>query len=345
MTFQEILNNFIQGSASSNNGKSTPSFPINGRFIVTIIIIGIVIVLGFTSFYVVDQTEQAVVTRFGEYNRTTGPGLQFKLPIFIEKNYNVATQKIQSKSFGFRTDKAGIVSRRSSIDYSNESAMLTGDLNIVNVEWIIQYRINDPQAWLFNVSDPNKTIRDISISVVNQLVGDYYITDVLGDARTEIEIVAQTEMNRLLNNYKLGIKVEAVKLQNIVPPTGRVQDAFEDVNKAVQDMNKFINEGREEYNKEIPKSRGQAAKMLEQAKGYATERVNEATGDVARFSAVLKEYNRSPQVTRDRIYYETVESILDSNAGSGSTQFLDGKFDNLVPFLPLSNNKTPIGIQ
>lgn len=341
MDFQEILKTFAQRASSDNKGGNN-AFSINGKFIFTIVILGIIIVAGLTSFYMVDQTEQSVVTRFGEYNRTTNPGLHFKLPLFIEKNFNVATQKVQSKSFGFRTDKAGIVSRRSSIDYSTESTMLTGDLNIVSVEWIIQYRINDPRAWLFNVSDPNKTIRDISISVVNQLVGDYYITDILGDARTEIEVAAESEMNRLLNAYQLGVRVDAVKLQNIVPPAGRVQDAFEDVNKAIQDMNKLINEGKEEYNKEIPKSRGKAAQVLEQAKGYATERVNEAEGDVARFSSVVAEYRRNPQITRDRIYYETIESILDSDGETGRTQFLDGRFDNLVPFLPLSNNKSSI---
>lgn len=350
MTAQEFinsLNNAINknGGSNSNGGAHGPGFKLSGKFLRIIIFIILVVVGGTTSFYMVDQTEEAVVTQFGKYNRTTAPGLHFKLPFFIERNFNVPTRKIQSTSFGFRTAKADVVSLRSSGDYSSESTMLTGDLNIVNVEWIIQYRISNPKAYLFNVMDPNKTIRDISISVVNQHVGDYYITDVLGDARTEIETSALANMNQIFDDYELGISVTAVKLQNIVPPVGKVQDAFEDVNKAVQDMNRLINEGREEYNKQIPKSRGQAAQRLEQAQGYATERVNQARGDVARFTAVLQEYRRNPEVTKNRLYYETVESILERKEDNGNTQFIDGQFENLVPFLPLGNTNTQLGPQ
>lgn len=334
-TIEEMLNN---SNSSSNKAKNKKP---NSKIIFTIFIVVLIAITGFTSYFMVDETEKAVVLQFGKFDRTVGAGLHFKLPFGIEKNYNVPTQIIQNQTFGFRTAKADVVSLRSSGDYSNESTMLTGDLNIINVEWIIQYRISNPENWLFNVNNKEKTLRDISISIVNQLVGDYYITDVLGDARTEIEESALVLMNKYFNNYELGINVTAVRLQNIVPPVGSVQDAFEDVNKAVQDMNRLINEGREAYNKEIPKSRGLAEQLLQQAQGYATERTNQALGDVARFKSVLTEYNRNPQITRDRLYYETIESILHKQS-TGQTQFIDGKFDNLIPFLPLANQTNPV---
>lgn len=349
MTIQDILNKLNQmanpGSSQSSNTRSSNTrssntrsrpFKIPSRGVFIIVLLLLIVAAGITSFFIVDATEQAVLLRLGRYNRTLGSGLHFKLPLGIERNYNVPTQIIQNQTFGFRTTKAGVVSQRSLGDFSNESTMLTGDLNIINVEWIIQYRIIDPRAWLFNVNNNHKTIRDISISAVNQLVGDYYITDVLGDSRTAIEETALIRMNNFFKDYQLGITVTAVRLQNIVPPEGRVQDAFEDVNKAVQDMNRLINEGREEYNKEIPKSRGQAEQLIQQAQGYSAERINQAEGDVARFQSVLQEYNRNPTITRTRLYFETVESILNSE-NTGQTQFVDSTFDNLVPLLPLSN--------
>lgn len=316
-----------------------PKFAPKPKLVASVIGIIVLIAVLATSIFIVDETEQSVVLRFGKYNRTVGSGLNFKLPFGLEKRYNVPTQIVQNMTFGFRTQRADVVSTRASGDYSSESTMLTGDLNILNVEWVIQYKISDPQEWLFNVENKEKTISDISRSVINELVGDYYITDVLGGARTEIEEKALANMTEIFNLYKLGINVTAVRLQNIVPPEGSVQDAFEDVNKAVQDMNRLINEGREAYNREIPRARGQAEQILEVAQGYATERVNKARGDVARFNSVLTEYNRNPAVTRERIYYETLEDIY--TASPGTTQFIDRDFKNLGPFLPLKSAAPP----
>jgi membrane protease subunit HflK len=208
--------------------------------------------------------------------------------------------------------------------------MLTGDLNIVDVEWIIQYRITDPVAWLFNVQDQQKTIRDISQSVVNRLVGDRTILDVMGSERPNIEIQAQEDMNNIFDSYGLGINVITVKLQNVVPPKGSVRDAFEDVNKSIQDMNRYINEGREEYNKVIPKARGQADQIVQNAEGYAAERVNRAEGDVARFLAVYEKYRNTEDVTRTRLYIEMIEEVF---AGEQATTDVVDK--NLENFLPL----------
>jgi len=283
-----------------------------------------------TSFIVVDQTERAVITTFGKFTKIAGPGLAFKWPFGIQKAYHVKTEVVQTEQFGFRTEKAGIVTKYSDKDYPEESTMLTGDLNIVSVEWIIQYKITDPKAWLFNCSDKQKTIRDISQSVVNLLVGDRTILGVIGPERTAIQESAVQMMNDKFNEFGLGIKVIQVQLQNIVPPKG-VQDAFEDVNKAIQDMNRLVNEGKESYNSEIPKAQGQAKQAIEVAQGYAAERVNDAKGDVARFNSVYEEYRKAPEVTKQRLYYEMVEDVF---KGEKDVQLIDKRFSN---FLPLKN--------
>ena len=315
-------------------------FTLKPKTIVIIVIVIVVVGIGMSSFFVVDQTEEAVVLLLGKYNRTVQPGLHFKLPFNIEKNYNVATQRVHNMTFGFRVDRPGVNTVRSDVDYPEESIMLTGDLNIIDVEWIIQYRIVDPRAWLFNVQNREKTIRDISQSVINLLVGDRAILEVIGDARPEIENQGRDQINQLLQSYGLGINVTQVRLQNIVPPAGRVQDAFEDVNRAVQDMNRLINEGREQYNTEIPKARGEAERVVQVAKGYASERVNNAQGDVARFNSVLTEYNQDPQTTRTRLYYEMVEDVFKSTK---DTDLIDRNLGNFLPLLNLqsSNGQSP----
>lgn len=306
-----------------------PQFSINPKYVVTVVIIVAVIAMVMSSFFIVDQTEQAVVLRFGKVNRIVGPGLQFKVPLGIEKNFNVPTQRVQKMEFGFRTQQAGITTTTSGRDFPEESIMLTGDLNIVDVEWIIQYRVTQPVDWLFNVEYRNQTIRDISQSVINQLVGDRAILNVIGSARADIEQQGQEKMQALFDQYGLGITVTTVKLQNIVPPVGEVQDAFEDVNKAVQDMNRLINEGKEQYNQQIPKARGQAQQLIQEAQGYGAERVNNAEGDVARFTAVLDRYQVSPDVTRTRLYIETIEELFRNDEG---TDLIDRGLENFIPF-------------
>ncbi len=310
--------------------RGSPS--LTPKVIVIAVVIILVIAALSTSFFVVDQTEQAVVLRFGRYNRTVGPGLQTKLPFGLEKNYNVPTQVVQTMTFGYRSNDITGTSLRNSSSYSAESTMLTGDLNIVDVEWIVQYRINNPQNWLFNVQNRETTIRDISQSVMNALVGDLPILSVMTNLRTQIETEAEQQMQAIFDRYNFGIEVVTVKLQNIVPPEGAVQDAFEDVNKAVQDMNRYINEGKELYNKEIPQAQGEAAQTILQAQGYAAERVNTATGDAARFDSMLESYKESPEITRKRLYIETMTEVLE---GSGdSLTIVDNSLEN---FLPVKN--------
>lgn len=297
------------------------------------VIAGLIIFFGvLSSFYVVDQKEKAVILKLGKYDRTTEAGLHFKLPFGLEQNYNVPTQRILKEEFGFRTVDSGEKTVYAGRNYPDESVMLTGDLNIVDVEWIIQYQISDPQQWLFNVENQNGTIRDISNSVVNELVGDRTIFDVLGSERAMIEMKGQEMMNMYFNRYSLGAKVTTVKLQNIVPPKGQVQDSFEDVNKAIQDRNRLINEGKEYYNKSIPRARGEAQQVIQEAEGYASEKINIAKGDVARFNAVLQEYQKNPSITRMRLYYEMFDEVFKD---STNTELIDKNLKNFIPFKSL----------
>lgn len=306
------------------------------KTILTIVVIAILFLVGFSSFYMVDQKEEAVILTLGKFSGITGPGLHFKLPFGIQKNYNVPTQRILKEEFGFRTERPGVTTTYSRGDYSHESIMLTGDLNIVDVQWIIQYKITNARHWLFNVENQRKTIRDISQSVINFLVGDRTIFDVIGSERAKIEAEGQEKMNEFFKLYEIGATVTTVKLQNIVPPKGAVQDAFEDVNKAIQDRNRLINEGKEAYNKAIPRARGQALQVIQAAEGYAQEKVNMAKGDVARFLAVLGEYKKSPRVTRMRLYYEMFEKVFKK---AGDTDLIDKNLKNFVPFKSIQDKK------
>jgi modulator of FtsH protease HflK len=317
------------------NKETVKRFFSKPSTVIWIIVIVVALIAVESNFYSVDETEQAVITRFGKYNTTVGPGLHLKLPFGIDKNYNIPVKVVQTEQFGFSTVKSGRNNeyRNNIVD---ESTMLTGDLNIINVEWIIQYRIVDPKAWLFNVQERTQTIRDISRSVINTLVGDRAILDVMGQERSNIEVQSQEMMNQNFKQLGLGINIIAVKLQNIVPPQG-VQDAFEDVNKATQDMNRFINEGKEAYNSEIPKAQGEADQQIQIAQGYAAERVNEAKGDVARFNAVYDEYRRAPKVTRERIYLETMDDLFSSDT---KPTLIDGKLGNILPVKSLTGGNS-----
>ena len=311
---------------------------ITPRAVIIVAVVIVALITLFSGFFVVDSKEQGVLLTFGRYTRLAEPGLHFKLPFGIQRNYNVPTQVVLKDEFGFRTDRPGVTSIRATEDYPEESVMLTGDLNIVDVEWIIQFRIGDPYKWLFGVQERDKTIRDISQSVLNELVGDRAIFDVIGSERANIETQAQEMMNRLFDKYNLGIRVTTVKLQNIVPPAGPVKDAFEDVNKAIQDRSRLINEGQEAYNNSIPKAKGVADQMIAEAQGYAVERVNKAQGDVARFNRVLDEYFRNPGVTRTRLYYEMFEDVFKDQRG---VELIDKNLKNFIPFKSLAAPAAP----
>jgi len=319
----------------SNFGRNSDPvrlpFKITPRLIVVVIVVAIILIAAVSSFFVVDATEEAVVTTLGKYSRVETAGLRMKMPFGIEQNYNVQTQRVQSKSFG------GLANEDSG--YSGDpsaNVMLTGDLNIVEVEWTILYRITDVKKWLFAVDDRQKTIEDISRSVVSELVGDRTISEVIGAARSNIQDQAAALMNGLFDKYNLGITVTQVQLQNVNPPVGTVQAAFQDVNKATQDMERSVNEGKERYNTEIPKARGAAQQVVQQAEGYAAERVNEAQGDVARFNSVLQQYRVDPKNTRIRLYNEMIEDVFGDAADK--SVLLDKSLKNAIPLLNLNKS-------
>ena len=293
-----------------------------GTIVVIVIVVLVLILLG-TSVYIVDQAEEAVITRFGRYLTTTGPGLRFRLPFGIDRAYIVETRVVHTEQFGFRAAApGGRVTNDTGI-----STMLTGDLNMLDVGWIIQYRISDPRAWTFNVMERRDTIRDVSQSVINMLVGDRTIMDVMGIERNAIQALGAELMNETFRNFGLGITVIAVQLQNTDPPS-MVQAAFDDVNRAIQDMERLINEGRQAYNEMIPRTRGEADRLIQVAEGFATERVNRAMGDVAIFNAVLNEYLAAPDATRQRLYYEMIEDLFTEEHRPA---IIDRSFTNFLP--------------
>jgi membrane protease subunit HflK len=298
------------------------------------IIIGgiLVLILLFTSVIIVNQAEEAVITRLGKYHVTKTPGLQFKLPYGIDRAYIVNVRAVHTAQFGFVTLRSGI-STSYATNKTREATMLTGDLNIVEIEWIIQYRIVDSKAWVFNVMERERTISDVSRSVINMLVGDRAIMDIMSPERSAIEIAGTEIMNETFRSYGLGINVIAVKLQNIDPPSGSVQEAFDDVNRAIQDMNRLINEGMQVYNEEIPRARGEAERAILVAQGYATERVNRAEGDVARFNSVYDQYRLSSEVTRQRLYNEMIEEVFRDSEGM---TLIDRNLNNLLPLMNVS---------
>ncbi len=304
--------------------------PLKGKHIIAAAVAVVIIILGFFSFTVISTTDNGVVTRFGKYNRTLESGLHIIIPV-IERVYHIPVTTVQKEEFGFRTTLASDRSQyRNNI--LRESLMLTGDLNIINVEWTVQYKIVDPKAWLFNVEENERinTIRDVSSAAINSMIGDLTILDVMGTARDTIQFSARDMMNERYKQLGLGISVTSIQLQNVIPPE-EVQQAFEDVNIAIQDMDRMINEGKEAYNNEIPRAKGEADKLIQEALGYASERVNKAEGDTARFNAVYEEYVKAPDITRRRLYLETLNAIF---ANTDKVTFVD---KNLKNFLPLKN--------
>jgi modulator of FtsH protease HflK len=293
--------------------------------VIIILAVVVALILMGTSVFMVDQTERGVVTTFGKFSYVAEPGLHFMLPFGIQKNYNVPTEVVQVEQFGFRTEKSGVVSQ---YDTSYKPiTMLTGDLNIVQIEWIVQYKIVDARAWQFNVYDKHKTIRDISQSVVNQLVGDSSFAEITTSARVRLEGEGLEMMNAMFKSFGLGINVIAVKFQNVEMPEA-VKAAFSDVSNAKTDLIRMVNEGKESYNAVIPKAQGEADKILNQAEGYATERVNDAQGEVARFNAVYEEYRKAPEITRERLYYEMMEAVFGAES---NVTLIDKNLDNYLP--------------
>ena len=288
------------------------------------------IILLWMTFFQVRPEEVGVITRFGKYVRQEEPGLHIKFPV-LERVYKVAVERQHKEEFGFRTISSGIQSQYTKQGTEDESLMLTGDLNLADVEWVVQYRISDPYLFLFKVREPVATMRDISEACMRQIVGDRTVNEVLTVGRIEIATSVQEEIQKLCTEYSLGIKIEQVVLQDVNPPDP-VKDAFNAVNQAQQEKETLINQARSEYNKVVPKAKGQAEETIQKAEGYATERVNNALGEAARFNALYREYVKAPEVTKRRIYLETMASVIPK---LGNKIITDEEGNNVLPLLQM----------
>jgi len=305
--------------------------PKGGSAIVYLPVLLIVLWAVFSSFYTVQPEQQAVVKRFGAVVNITDPGLHFKLPFGIDRVQRVASARVLKQEFGFRS--VGQVDNRTSYsdsDFTSESLMLTGDLNVIDVEWVVQYRIQDPIKYLYQLREPDLTLRDISESVMRRVVGNRLGSEVLTVGRVEIAQGARDEIQGIMDLYDSGIHVITVELQDVVPPKA-VRPAFNEVNEARQERERMINEATKRANQQIPRAEGEAQRLISEAQGYATARVNRAFGETARFRAMLVEYKMVPEVTRTRLYLETMAEIL-PNIG----QVLMVQEDQVGP-LPLMN--------
>jgi modulator of FtsH protease HflK len=285
--------------------------------------------------YTVGPESVGVVQRFGKFIGTVGPGLRFKLPFGIDTVTVLPVKRQLKMEFGFGTPGATQRDQFSG-DAKAESDMVTGDLNAAHVEWVVQYEISDPEQFLFNHREPAPTLRDFSESVMREVIGDRTIDEVLTIGRQGIENEAITNLQQLVAELHIGLRVQQVQLKNVYPPRP-VQQAFEEVNRAQQEREQMINQANGEYNKVVPRASGEAQRQLSEAEGYALQRVNEAKGDVARFSALLEQYEKAPEVTRQRIYLETLGEVLPKLGGkvildADAKQFLP--LMNVQPFVP-----------
>jgi membrane protease subunit HflK len=274
-----------------------------------------------------------VVQRFGKYLTDVPSGLHLKLPLGIDKATLVPVKRQLKQEFGFKTPGATDPHQSPLRDVKRETQMVTGDLNAALVEWVVQYRISDPAKFLFEVREPSETLRDVSESVMREVVGDRTVDEVITIGRQEIETDALAKMQALSIKYAMGLSIDQVQLKNINPPEP-VQESFNEVNQAQQEKEKLINEARRDYNKVIPLAEGEKDQRIREADGYRLKRINEAEGDVARFRALLAEYSKAPEVTRRRIYVETMQEVM---PGIRSKIIVDQRTHGILPLLNINS--------
>jgi membrane protease subunit HflK len=312
-----------------------PFLPSGGPSgLIIVVVLAVAGLLAWTAYYTVPSDSVAVVQRFGKYLKDVPAGLHFKLPLGIDTATIVPVKRQLKQEFGFTTPGARDPyqgARGGRQETKRETEMVTGDLNAALVEWVVQYRISDPVKFLFEVREPSETLRYVSESVMREVVGDRTVDEVITIGRQEIESEALAKMQALSTKYAMGISIDQVQLKNINPPEP-VQESFNEVNQAQQEKEKLINEARRDYNKVIPLAEGEKDQRIREADGYRLKRINEAEGDVARFSALLTEYTKSPEVTRRRIYIETLQDVL---PGIRSKIIIDEQTRGILPLLNL----------
>ncbi|MFH1889171.1 MAG: FtsH protease activity modulator HflK [Candidatus Omnitrophota bacterium] len=297
-------------------------------------LIAVIVLIGSVRglVYSIGPDEVGVIQRVGKYIGLRSPGLHAKIPFGIDKVTPIKVEKVYKEEFGFKTIEPGVRSRYARGNYQDESLMLTGDLNILDVRWIVQYRIKDAVKLLFATRNPRDNIQDISEVVMRRFVGDYSVDEVLTTKREEIDDFAQQEIQRILDSYNVGVQIVTIKLLD-VNPSEKVKPAFNEVNEAKQEKEKMINQAWEAYNKVIPKAKGTAEKTIREAEGYAIDKVNRAKGESERFLATLKEYEKAPQITKKRMYLETLTEVLPK---AKEKYIIDKEQNSILPLLDIN---------
>jgi membrane protease subunit HflK len=299
-----------------------------------------VVVLGvWSSVYTVQPEGEAVVKRFGAVVSIRQPGLHFKLPFGIDRAYFVPTARVLKEEFGFSTlasgDRAAYQKSRAQQEVS---LMLTGDLKVIDVEWVVQYRIRDANQWLHRVRDPAATIRDTCEAVMRRIVGNSLGSDVLTEKRVQVATQAKAELQEILDSFEIGVQIGTIELQDVTPPE-TVKPAFNEVNQAEQERERLINEAEKRRNQVVPRAEGEAKQLIAEAEGYAAERVNRARGEGERFGAILAEYRNAPEVTRRRLYLETIDAVLPR---LGRVLVVDESASGPLPLLHMDDRRSSL---
>lgn len=322
--------------ANTPNRPFNLNFPFKKFLSSAVVVAAVLIILAviFTGFYTVPADSEAVLQRFGKYVSTEQPGLHFKIPLGVDKVTIIPVSRQLKMEFGYGTANASNPNQGDPEPDATKD-MVTGDLNEAEVEWVVQYRIIDPTQYLFAVQDPEDTLRAGSEAVMREVVGDRTIDEVITYGREDIENESLVLLKALAQEYKLGVSIDLIQLKNVNPPQP-VQAAFNDVNNAQQEKQRDINQAQGEYNTVVPKAHGEADQMISVAQGNAQKRINEAKGDAAYFNDVLAQYLKAPEVTRRRLYLETMGEMLPK---LGNKIIIDDNVSRLLPLLPLSKSE------
>jgi membrane protease subunit HflK len=339
---KKLKQTFGGGTGSTppgEGGNETPSGAtpqgllggIGKIFIIILIVILVQVV--YSSFYTIKPGERGVVLRFGKYSRTAMPGLNFKIPL-VDTVTKVDIETVRKEEFGFRTQIPGRQTVYQKEGFDNESLMLTADKNVIDVEWIVQYKVRDPFNFLFKVKNVRQALRDVSETAIRRIVGNMDFDYVLSNREILAGETAK-ELQSVLDTYDAGVNVVTVQLQDVNPPE-TVKPAFNEVNEADQDMKRLVNEAEEAYNKVIPKARGDAKRIVEEANGYAAQRINDSKGETVRFLAIMKEYQAAKDVTRQRMYLETLQDVLPTVK---EVYVIDKDQRTILPFLDITGSK------
>jgi len=307
------------------------------RLVLMIVVLVVLIAAGFNSYYTVEPQETAVIQRFGRYVGTAGAGLHFKIPFGVDSVNKVVTGRVHQREYGYRTVQPGVRSQFTEKGFEQESLMLSGDLNVVNVQWMVQYMIKDPVQYLFKVGGVEPTLDDISESVMRRIVGNRYSDEVITVGRDSVANQSRAEIQEIMDLYNTGLQIVAVKLQDVNPPNP-VKPAFNEVNEAGQEKERMINEAQRAYNEKIPRAVGEARQTVTQAEGYALERVNKSEGEAKRFLDILAEYEKASEITRRRMYLDTFESMM---GRVDHLYIVDESQKNILPLLDLNKLREP----